>query len=119
MTQEAYRVVPDGDGCIQCGHNKMWTIEGPDEVRIGSSWGEQEFTEDVCDLMNMAFAAGQEASVARSETEASDAARYRWWRSKWAAETDEAMDELNDAVSHARGNDGIDAAIDAAIKEGK
>jgi hypothetical protein len=29
------------------------------------------------------------------------------------------MDELNDAVSHARGNDGIDAAIDAAIKEGK
>lgn len=60
-----YRVIGDG-GCEHCEAGKMWTIvhsEGAgtdDEVAIGSSWGDKNLTEDICDLMNMAYEAGKE-----------------------------------------------------------
>ena len=62
-------------GCQHCGHDVMWTItytelvgEAPEEIEIGTSWqGEEglELAEDICELMNMAFDAGQES---RQET---------------------------------------------------
>lgn len=60
-----YRVaLADGhDGCERCGSNRMWTVisgEGDDAIEIGTSWGDQELAEDVCDLMNMAFREGVE-----------------------------------------------------------
>lgn len=60
-----YRVVEDtpGEGCAHCGHGKHWTIvsgEGDAEIGIGTAWGDQELAQDICELMNMAFDAGQE-----------------------------------------------------------
>lgn len=57
----AYKIVVDKEGCQHCGGERTWTIEGPDEVCIGTSWGDEEFASDICDLMNMAFDAGKEA----------------------------------------------------------
>lgn len=45
-----------------------------------------------------------------------EAARYRWWRSHWVADSDDAMDALNDVVSRPTGAK-LDAAIDAAIEK--
>lgn len=64
---EFYRVVedPPGEGCAHCGHGKHWTIvsgEGDAEIGIGTAWGDQELAQDICELMNMAFDAGEEQS---------------------------------------------------------
>lgn len=55
----------NGDGaCPTCGHGKHWTVvsgTGEDACEIGQSFGDRGLTEDICDLMNMAFDAGQES----------------------------------------------------------
>lgn len=66
--EQFYRVVEDvslgnDEGCKHCGHGTYWTVvsgTGDDEVGIGTSWGYKELADDVCDLMNDAFIAGQE-----------------------------------------------------------
>lgn len=60
-----YRVEKENEGCKHCGHGDYWTIvsgTGDDEIGIGTSWGDRELADDICDLMNDAFAAGQEDS---------------------------------------------------------
>jgi hypothetical protein len=54
-----------------------------------------------------------------SRTIKADAARFRWWLKLWAANTDEAMEVINDAVSYPEGEAAIRAAIDAAIKKAR
>lgn len=63
------------DGCQHCGHDVMWTITYTDPsgepIEIGTSWqGEEgmELAEDICELMNMAYEAGREASPASAES---------------------------------------------------
>src|SRR5438132_51303 len=51
--------------CMHCHQGALYTIvsgEGEDETEIGSAWGDLELTEDICDLMNMAYEAGKEAA---------------------------------------------------------
>jgi hypothetical protein len=63
-----YRVeIADGHtGCEKCGWDAMWTVvwteANGEPCQIGTSWGDKEFAEDVCDLMNMAYEAGKEQS---------------------------------------------------------
>lgn len=47
-----------------------------------------------------------------------DAARYRWWR-KWWADSADDMEHINDVQGQCSTAEELDAAIDAAIKEGK
>ena len=62
-----YRVVSEPGETCPCGHGTQWTIvhlEGDDEVGISTSWQGpegKELAEDICDLMNMAYEAGQES----------------------------------------------------------
>jgi hypothetical protein len=83
---EHYRIVED-DGlsdergfCAHCGHGKMWTIESGflgEEIAIGTSWGDQELAQDVCELMNDAYDAGREADPAVNVEEAKLVAWFR------------------------------------------
>ena len=62
-----YRVAlaDGGGGCNACGHGQYWSVvwgAGEDECQIGTSWGDKEVAEDICDLMNMAFEAGKEST---------------------------------------------------------
>lgn len=58
-------------GECNCANCTLWTVVyGPtgDETEIGQAWqGDEgkEAAEDVCDLMNMAFDAGQESRDAK------------------------------------------------------
>lgn len=68
-----YRVIVDRGGCKHCHEGRLWTIvsgAGDDEIAIGSSFGEEEHTQDICDLMNMAYATGIEASDVATEATA-------------------------------------------------
>lgn len=60
-----YRVELDGSRpCAHCMQGMMWTIvsgRGADEVGIGTSWGDEELANDICELMNMAHDAAMEA----------------------------------------------------------
>lgn len=68
-----YRVeIADGaTGCEKCGHDAMWTVvwtePNGESCQIGTSWGDEELAEDVCDLMNMAYEAGKETAVVDGE----------------------------------------------------
>lgn len=61
-----YRVEEENEnGCDKCGHGCYWTIvsgEGDSEIGIGTSWGDKELADDVCDLMNQAYESGRESS---------------------------------------------------------
>jgi hypothetical protein len=65
--EQFYRVALSANhsACTQCGHGSYYTVVYTDrfgeEVEIGTSWGDSEVAEDVCDLMNMAFDAGVES----------------------------------------------------------
>lgn len=57
-------VASDTPGCRYCGHGKLFTVIYTDHtgeiVEIGSAWADQELADDICDLMNMAYAAATE-----------------------------------------------------------
>lgn len=60
----AYRVVVDENhrpSCPHCKHDTFYTIADADGVYIGTSWGDEETVQDICDLLNMAFNAGRES----------------------------------------------------------
>jgi hypothetical protein len=69
--QSHYRVVLDDDkGCTKCGHGLFYTVvsgTGEEEMGVGTSWGDKEAAEDICDLMNMAFDAGVESMTEQPE----------------------------------------------------
>lgn len=55
------------DGCTHCGAGKMWAIVyvehgQTEETELGTTWGDKELAEDICDLMNMAYEAGLEVA---------------------------------------------------------
>lgn len=66
-----YRVVLDDDkGCTKCGHGLFYTIVSgtvEDEMGVGTSWGDKEAAEDICDLMNMAYDAGVESVAEQAD----------------------------------------------------
>lgn len=80
---EHYRVVEcelSEGGCAHCGHGAMWTLEsghGGNEIRIGTSWGDKELAEDICDLMNDAYESGRESDPAINVEEAKLVAFFR------------------------------------------
>lgn len=51
-------------GCKECGHGKMWDIIQPGGVAMATSYGDQEEAEEICDMLNIAYALGR-ASNAR------------------------------------------------------
>lgn len=58
-----FRVVITQPGCSTCGHDTFWTIAsgtGDGQTHIGTSWADEETTEDICELMNMAYDEGLE-----------------------------------------------------------
>lgn len=65
MNDNYYRVEVEDEnaGCKHCGHGKFWVImegQGDDAAGQGTSYGDKETADDICDLMNMAFDAGAE-----------------------------------------------------------
>jgi hypothetical protein len=69
---EHYQVVRDDlgeeGGCDHCGHGRYWTIvygagTPNGEVGVGSSWMDKGLAEDICGLMNDAYASGYEAGI--------------------------------------------------------
>lgn len=60
MSDTPYRLAIDLSGCSNCGASRSWTIIGPDDVGIGTSWEDEQFASDVKDLLNMAYDAGRE-----------------------------------------------------------
>lgn len=72
--EEPYRVIVDDShkSCTQCGEGKFWTVvhgRGEDEFGIGTSWGDEELANDVCDLMNMALDRGRDEVTVNAEEE--------------------------------------------------
>jgi hypothetical protein len=70
--QRFYRVeiAAGQEGCKHCGEGTFYTVvsgTGADECEVGQSWGHKESVEDICDLMNMAYDAGQESTVSNAE----------------------------------------------------
>jgi len=72
-----YRVdIADGqEGCTHCSAGAFYTVvytddDAGDVTEIGTSWADRELAEDICDLMNMAYEAGREASDAAAQREA-------------------------------------------------
>lgn len=56
--QGPFRVVTDKDPCKCCEQGGMYTVvvfENGEEVAIGTSWADEEYAQDICDLMNMAY----------------------------------------------------------------
>lgn len=57
--------------CQGCGQScEMWTIvfdSDGEPCEVGTSWGHKETAEDICDLMNMAYDAGQESQIDNAE----------------------------------------------------
>lgn len=62
--KQFYRVVIDENTatCRHCGNGRHWSVaytdDDSEEVMIGTSWGDEETTQDICDLMNMAYDKG-------------------------------------------------------------
>jgi predicted GTPase len=54
-----YTVECDHEGCSQCGHDRMWTIVDSDGIGAGQSWGDKEFVDDLCEMLNDAFEKGK------------------------------------------------------------
>lgn len=76
-----YRVVEDdfSNGCKHCERGKHWTIahgRGDDEIAVGTSWGDKGLADDICDLMNDAYAAGGEG-ISAHEPRAEQPDAYR------------------------------------------
>ena len=68
MSKRFYRVglAASLKGYKLCEREPMYTVvSGPkdDPTGIGTSWGCEELAIDVCDLMNMAYDAGQENAL--------------------------------------------------------
>jgi hypothetical protein len=68
-----YRVmVADGHrGCERCHNGTFWTVVCTDEDGeifevCGSSWGDRELADDICDFMNMAYEAGKESAQGKA-----------------------------------------------------
>lgn len=57
-----------GKGCPSCGHGQLWDIVYRDATGelcgTGTSYGDAEAAQDICDLMNMAYDFGVESSGA-------------------------------------------------------
>jgi hypothetical protein len=61
-----YRVEPSPDhaGCATCSHGQMWDIvhdEDGEPTAESTSWGDKEFVEDLCEMMNDAYQKGRES----------------------------------------------------------
>ena len=57
------------------------------------------------------------ALSASETTDAEDAARFRWWLALWTADSDEALDRLNDVVGIAGATPTqVRACIDSAMR---
>jgi hypothetical protein len=72
--QQFYRVEESVNGRMACDCEQctVWTITYDDSepTEIGTSWqgpDGKETAEDICDLLNMAYAAGQESKVDNKE----------------------------------------------------
>lgn len=51
-------------GCEKCGHGRIWDIIQPTGSAMGTSYEDHEEAEEICDLLNSAYALGR-ASNAR------------------------------------------------------
>lgn len=59
--KEPYFVEVNNDGCSRCGHDRTWTVVGPDGVALGQSWVDEDDAQDVADWLNEAYEAGRGA----------------------------------------------------------
>lgn len=66
-----YRVEAETDkACTHCRAGTFWTIvrgQGDDEIACGQSYGDEDLTHDICDLMNMAYDAAKEEDASDSD----------------------------------------------------
>ena len=56
--REPYFIEVDHNGCATCGHDRSWTVVGPDGTAEGQSWGDEESASDWADAMNRAYYVG-------------------------------------------------------------
>lgn len=54
----AYAVEIDDQGCLHCGTGGWWTVMGPNETAISSSYHNKDDAEYIADLMNAAYEKG-------------------------------------------------------------
>lgn len=62
MSEQAYTVETDDEGCPHCGRGKTWVVVGPDGHAVsGQSWGlnedgdEPSQPHELAELLNIAF----------------------------------------------------------------
>lgn len=56
---EPYFLEVGENGCVKCGHNKTWDIIQPDGVALATTYGDYEEAEEICDMLNIAYALGR------------------------------------------------------------
>lgn len=62
-----YVVEVESEGCERCCAGRMWTVVGPDDVALSTSFADQEHVEWIAEQMNHAYRAGQSAARADGE----------------------------------------------------
>jgi hypothetical protein len=65
--REPYVVEVDHGGCSHCHGGRTWTVVGPDDVAISTSFEDREHVEWIAEQMNHAYQAGQAAARAEGE----------------------------------------------------
>lgn len=59
-----YVVEVESEGCERCCAGRMWTVVGPDDVALSTSFADQEHVEWIAEQMAHAYRAGQSAARA-------------------------------------------------------
>jgi hypothetical protein len=55
---EPYFIEVDTNGCSKCGHDRTWTVIGPDGTAHHTSYSDIEDAESLAEALNAAFYAG-------------------------------------------------------------
>jgi hypothetical protein len=57
--KEQYFVEVDENGCSKCCNGRTWTIIGPDGDGVGKSFHDEEYAEEISEMLNRAYYFGK------------------------------------------------------------
>lgn len=59
MKRKPYYKEIDTKGCSKCKHERSWMIIDPNGIGSSSSWFDEEFVDDLVDMLNRAYTLGK------------------------------------------------------------
>ena len=74
--KKPYRVSVETTGCKCCGGGTFWSVVGPGEVSLATSYADKEDAEFLRDMCNMAYLAGMDKGLKKTVPGPGDELRY-------------------------------------------